>query len=48
MVSPFVVSRRSVTDQEAAEWLDELARLEEGGAYFFSLTPVLTGAVKVA
>jgi hypothetical protein len=42
------VSRQKVTDQEAAEWLDEFARLEESGAYFFSLTPFLTEAVKVA
>jgi hypothetical protein len=42
------VSRQTVTDQEAAEWLDELAKLEQSGAYFFSLSPVLTDAVKVA
>jgi ubiquinone/menaquinone biosynthesis C-methylase UbiE len=47
-IRPFVVSRQTVTDQEAAEWLDELAKLEESGAYFFCLTPVLTEAVKVA
>jgi len=35
-----------VTDDEAAEWLYEFARLEESGAYFFCLTPVLTEAVK--
>src|SRR6476659_3418001 len=27
---------------EAAEWFDELAKLEENGAYFFCVTPVLT------
>jgi arsenite methyltransferase len=48
VIRPFVVSRQSVPDQEAAEWLDEFARLEESGTYFFSLTPVLTEAVKVA
>ena len=41
------MSRHRVTDDEAAEWLDEFARLEESGAYFFCLTPVLTEAVKV-
>ena len=46
-IRPFVVSRHRVTDDEAAEWLDEFARLEESGAYFFCLTPVLTEAVKV-
>ena len=43
-----VVGRDNVTEEEAAEWFDEFAKLEESGAYFFSLTPVLTEAVKVA
>jgi ubiquinone/menaquinone biosynthesis C-methylase UbiE len=47
-VRTFVVSRQSVTEEEAAEWFDELARLEESGTYFFCLTPILTEAVKVA
>ena len=47
VIKPFVVSRRSVTEEEAAEWFDELAKLEENGAYFFCITPVLTEAVKV-
>ena len=47
VIKPFVVSQRSVTEEEAAEWFDELARLEENGAYFFCITPVLTEAVKV-
>ena len=41
------MSRHSVTEEEAAEWFDEFAKLEESGAYFFSLTPVMTEAVKV-
>jgi hypothetical protein len=47
VIKPFVVSRRSVTEEEPAEWFDELAKLEENGAYFFCITPVLTEAVKV-
>ena len=47
VIRPFVVNRQTVTDAEAAEWFDEFAKLEESGAYFFSLTPVLTEAVKV-
>jgi ubiquinone/menaquinone biosynthesis C-methylase UbiE len=43
----FVVSRQSVTEGEAAEWLDEFAKLEENGAYFFCITPILTEAVNV-
>ena len=34
-------------EEEAAEWFDELAKLEENGAYFFCITPVLTEAVRV-
>jgi hypothetical protein len=41
------VSRKSVTEEEAAAWSDEFAKLEENGAYFFCITPVLTEAVKV-
>ena len=47
-IRPFVVSRQSVSDEEAAAWIDEFARLEESGAYFFCLTPVLTEAVKIS
>jgi hypothetical protein len=42
------LSRQSVTDQEAAEWLEEFAKLEQSGAYFVCLNPVLTEAMKVA
>jgi len=48
VIKPFVVIRKAVTDEEAAEWLDDFASLEESRAYFFSLTPVLTEAAKVA
>jgi len=37
-----------VSDEEATAWLDEFAKLEESGAYFFSITPILTEAVKVS
>jgi ubiquinone/menaquinone biosynthesis C-methylase UbiE len=47
VIKPFVVSRQSVTEEEAAEWFQEFAQLEENGAYFFCITPVLTEAVKV-
>jgi arsenite methyltransferase len=42
-----VVGRQNVTEAEAMEWFDEFPKLEESGAYFFCLTPVLTEAVKV-
>jgi arsenite methyltransferase len=47
VIRPFVVSRQTITDPEAAEWFDEFDNLEENEAYFFCLTPVLTEAVKV-
>jgi len=37
-----------VTGEEATAWLDEFTKLEESGAYFFSITPILTEAVKVS
>jgi len=48
VIKPFVVSRQSVTEEEATQWFDELAKLEQSGAYFFCITPILTEAVKVA
>ena len=48
VIRQFVVSRQSVTDQEGTEWLEEFAKLEQSGAYFFCLNPVLTEAMKVA
>ena len=47
VIKPFVVSRRNLTEEEAQAWFDELAKLEENGAYFFCITPILTEAVKV-
>ena len=45
IIRRFIVSQQSVTEEEAAEWFDEFAKLEESGAYFFCITPVLTEAV---
>jgi hypothetical protein len=47
VIRPFVASRGSATDEDVTAWLDEFAKLEESGAYFFSITPILTEAVKV-
>src|SRR5260370_1984350 len=41
-IRPFVVSRQSVTNGEAAEWLAEIDKLAESGSNFFLLTSVLT------
>jgi ubiquinone/menaquinone biosynthesis C-methylase UbiE len=48
VIRPFVVSRQAVTAAEAAGWFDEFPKLEESGAYFFCITPVLTEALKVS
>ena len=47
MIQAFVVGRQAVTAAEAEAWLQEFDTLEQEGAYFFCLTPVLTEAVKV-
>jgi arsenite methyltransferase len=48
MMRPFVVGRQAVSAEEAEAWLQEFDALEQQGAYFFCLTPILTEAVKVA
>jgi ubiquinone/menaquinone biosynthesis C-methylase UbiE len=47
VIRPFVTSRGSITYEEATAWLDEFVSLEETGGYFFSITPILTEAVKI-
>jgi SAM-dependent methyltransferase len=47
VVRGFVAGRHGVADQEGGAWLDEFERLEESGGYFFSITPILTEAIKV-
>jgi ubiquinone/menaquinone biosynthesis C-methylase UbiE len=48
MIRPFVVGRRTVTQEDADAWLREFEELEQKRAYFFSSTPVITEAIKVA
>lgn len=48
MIRPFVVGSQAVTQEEADAWLDEFEELEQKGAYFFSSTPIITEAIKVA
>ncbi len=48
MIRAFVVGRQAITAAEAEAWLQEFDTLEEQGANFFCITPVLTEAVKVA
>jgi len=46
LVAPFVQSRQALTADEAAAWFQEFEVLEQQGAYFFCVTPILTGTVK--
>jgi arsenite methyltransferase len=48
LIQAFVVGRQAVSAAAAEAWLQEFDILEQQGAYFFCLTPILTEAVKVA
>jgi len=48
MIRAFVVGRQAVTAAEAEAWLQEFDTLEEQGANFFCITPILTEAVRRA
>ena len=48
MIRAFVVGRQAVTAAEAEAWLQEFDTLEQDGANFFCITPILTEAVKIA
>lgn len=48
MIKSFVVGRQAVTAEEADAWLEDLQSLEREGESFFSLSPTLVEAVKVA
>ena len=42
-----VVGRGAVSQEEADAWAAEFADLDQRGEYFFSLTPVLTEAIRI-
>jgi len=46
LVAPFVRGRQAIAADEAAAWFQEFDALEQQGAYFFCVTPILTEAVK--
>ena len=48
LIAPYVVGRGAVTLEEANVWLAEFADLERRGEYFYSATPILTEAIKLA
>jgi ubiquinone/menaquinone biosynthesis C-methylase UbiE len=48
LIHAFVVGQGAVSEAEADAWLGEFDELESAGAYFLSVTPVLTEAIKIA
>jgi len=48
LIRAFVVSNGAIPATEADAWLDELDDLERAGAYFLSVTPVLTEAIRLS
>jgi ubiquinone/menaquinone biosynthesis C-methylase UbiE len=48
LIQAFVVGQGTVSVAEAEAWINEFDELERRGAYFLSVTPVLTEAIKVS
>ena len=47
MIPGYVIGRGAVSKEEADAWAAEFAELDQRGEYFFSLTPVLTEAIRI-
>jgi hypothetical protein len=48
MIPGYLIGRGAVSKEEAHAWSAECAELDRRGEYFFSLTPVLTEAIRVS
>jgi ubiquinone/menaquinone biosynthesis C-methylase UbiE len=48
LIPGYVTSRGAVSKEEADGWAAELVELDQRGEYFFSLTPVLTEAIRIS
>jgi ubiquinone/menaquinone biosynthesis C-methylase UbiE len=48
LIPGYVTSRGAVSKEEADAWVAEFAELDQRGEYFFSLTPVLTEAIRIS
>jgi len=46
VIPGYVIGRGAVSKEEADAWAAEFAELDQRGEYFFSLTPVLTEAIR--
>jgi arsenite methyltransferase len=47
LIAGYVRNRVVLSNEKAAAWIAEFTSLEERGDYFFSLTPMLTEAIRV-
>jgi ubiquinone/menaquinone biosynthesis C-methylase UbiE len=48
LITGYVVGRGAVSQEEADAWAAEFADLDQRGEYFFSLTSVLTEAIRIS
>ena len=48
MIPGYVIGRGAVSKQEADAWAAEFADLDQRGEYFFSITSVLTEAIRIS
>ena len=48
MIPGYVIGRGAVSKEEADAWTTEFAELDPRGEYFFSLTAVLTEALRIS
>lgn len=48
VIPGYVISRGAVSKEEVDAWAAEFAELDQRGEYFFSLTPVLTEAIRIS
>ena len=48
VIPGYVIGRGAVSKEEADAWAAEFAELDQRGKYFFSLTPVLTEAIRIS
>jgi ubiquinone/menaquinone biosynthesis C-methylase UbiE len=48
VIPGYVIGRGAASKEEADAWAAEFAELDQRGEYFFSLTPVLTEAIRIS
>jgi ubiquinone/menaquinone biosynthesis C-methylase UbiE len=48
VIPGYVIGRGAVSKEEADAWAAEFAELDQSGEYFFSLTSVLTEAIRIS